>query len=145
VLGDARLTLEDELRRGERQNFDLLALDAFSSDAIPVPLLTREAMAVYLQHLRPNGVLAVHVSNRYLNLKPVIAGLARQFGLESLVISDDPPSEQWWQYGSDWVLLTKDREFLNAREFGDAVEVQEAVPRVVNWSDDYASLAPILK
>ena len=145
VLGDARLSLEDELRRGEVQKFDLLALDAFSSDAIPVHLLTREAVAVYLQHLRPNGILAVHVSNRYLNLKPVVAGLARQFDLESLVISDDPRSEDWWQYGSDWILLTKDKEFLKAREFSDAVEVQDEHARVVEWTDDYASLAPILK
>jgi len=145
VLGDARLSLEDELRRNQSQKFDLLALDAFSSDAIPVHLLTREAMAIYLQHLRPNGILAVHVSNRYLNLKPVVAGLARHFELESLVISDDPPSEDWWQYASDWILLTKDKEFLKAREFGDAIEVQEENARVVEWTDDYASLMPILK
>lgn len=145
VLGDARLSLEEELRHGQKQGFDLLALDAFSSDAIPVHLLTREAVAIYLQHLRPNGILAVHVSNRYLNLKPVVAGLAQEYGLASLIISDDPPSENWWQYGSDWILLTKDRAFLKARDFGNDVEVQEEHPRVVKWTDDYASLAAILK
>ncbi len=145
ILGDARLSLEDELRRGESQQFDLLALDAFSSDAIPVHLLTREAMAIYLQHLKPSGILAVHVSNRYLNLKPVVAGLVRHFALESLIVSDDPPSEQWWQYGSDWILVTKDRKFLKAREFADATEIQEEHPKVVEWTDDYASLAAVVK
>jgi spermidine synthase len=145
VLGDARLTLEDELRRGMVQSFDLLALDAFSSDAIPVHLLTREAMAVYLKHLKPDGVLAVHVSNRYLNLKPVVEGLARHYGLFSVTVSDDPPEEEWWFYGSDWILLTKNQALLETKEIMNSAEVREDHAKAVEWTDDYASLLGILK
>ena len=74
AMGDARLSLEQELKDGHPQNFDVLAVDAFSSDSIPVHLLTKEAMDLYFRHLRPDGILAVHISNRYLNLQPVLEG-----------------------------------------------------------------------
>ena len=80
-MGDARLTLE----RQESQQFDMLAVDAFSSDAIPIHLLTREALALYFHHLKPNGILALHISNRYLDLVPVCAR-----GAEALA------SRRWW-------------------------------------------------
>jgi SAM-dependent methyltransferase len=86
VMGDARLSLEREFAAGGSQQFDLLALDAFSSDAIPVHLLTREAVALYLRHLRPDGMLAVHISNRYLNLEPVVRALAQEFGMGMVTI-----------------------------------------------------------
>ena len=77
ILGDGRLSLERELALNRRQDFDVLAVDAFSSDAVPVHLLTREAMSYYLQHLRqPDGILAFQITNRYLNLRPVVIGLA---------------------------------------------------------------------
>src|SRR5262249_28050591 len=72
AMGDARLSLERELAQGSPENFDVLAVDAFSSDSIPVHLLTREAMLLYFRHLRDDGILAVHISNRYLNLQPVL-------------------------------------------------------------------------
>ena len=145
VVGDARLQLEDEIRRGNPLLFDVLALDAFSSDAVPVHLLTREAMAIYLQHLRPEGVVAVHVSNRYLNLKPVVEGLARDFGLSIVTISDYPSSEKWWLYASDWLLLTKNQSFLSADEIRDAAEPTEQQPSAMEWTDDYASLWRIMR
>ena len=80
VVGDARLALEAELARGPPQRFDVLAIDAFSSDAIPAHLLTREAVAVYLAHLDPGGILAVHITNRYVDLAPVVRGIAAHFG-----------------------------------------------------------------
>ncbi len=89
VVGDARLSLEFE----EPQNFDILVLDAFSGDAIPVHLLTREAMAVYLKHLKPDGILACHISNLHFNLRPVIAGLAGEMQLTYQFVGNAPDPE----------------------------------------------------
>lgn len=147
VPGDARLTLEAELQRGAPQHFDLLALDAFSSDAIPVHLLTREAVAIYLQHLKPDGILAVHISNRHLNLLPVLEALAREFQLHQAVISDDPDAErEWWLYPTTWVLLTRHEALLRADEILNATEIPAAEPaRAVLWTDDHASVLSVLK
>ena len=95
VLGDARLSLEQE----PGQQFDLLVLDAFSSDAIPVHLLTREAFAVYERHLETNGIIAVHVSNVSLNLAPVVAHLARHGNYQFAAIDNLSRSrDRWWVY-----------------------------------------------
>jgi hypothetical protein len=100
ALGDARLSLEHE----SPQQFDLLALDAFSSDAIPVHLLTREAFELYLNHVNPNGVIAVHISNRYLDLQPVLQNVAAHFKLQLAIIDFDEPEavagEVEWLYSS---------------------------------------------
>jgi SAM-dependent methyltransferase len=145
VLGDARLVLEDELARGQPQAFDALVLDAFSSDAIPVHLLTREAMDVYLRHLRPGGVIAVHISNRFLDLQPVVDGLARHFGLHAVIIVDDPPADEWWLYRTTWVLLSRDPALFAEDAISHAMEAREEQPRTVDWTDDHASLFGILK
>ncbi|MBI5382817.1 MAG: fused MFS/spermidine synthase [Opitutae bacterium] len=145
VMGDARLSMETELRRRELQQFDLLALDAFSSDAIPVHLLTREAFAVYLEHLRPGGVIAVHISNRYLDLLPVVHNLAQHFDLGMAAIADDH-EDDWWLYATTWVLLTKNRAWLASDVLKQATEApRENMPAIPLWTDDYASLYPILK
>jgi hypothetical protein len=146
VPGDARLTMEDELRRGERQGFDVLALDAFNSDAIPVHLLTREAFAIYLEHLQPSGVIAVHVSNRHLRLGPVIEGLAQHYGLHQAVIFDNRENNpEWWNYSSLWVLLTRDAKVLQSEAIRQHTERPSANPRVVVWTDDHASVLSILR
>src|SRR5207247_1095260 len=106
ILGDARLALEHD----PPLDLDVLALDAFSSDAIPVHLLTREAFALYLRHLRgADGVVAVHVSNKYLDLKPVVRGLAGALGLRAVLV-DSPASGSVWS--SDWVLVVRDDALL---------------------------------
>lgn len=145
VLGDARLVLEDELARQGSQKFTALVLDAFSSDAIPVHLLTREAMELYLAHLAEGGVIAVHISNRHLKLAPVVEGLARACKLESAVILDDPPDEDWWYYPTTWVLLTRNSALLNERSLSLVTEVRDESDPVIEWSDDHASLFGILK
>ena len=89
ILGDARLSLENELKQGINRKFDLLSVDACSGDAIPVHLLTREAYKIYWQHLRPTGVLAVHVSNRYLSLAPGVALAAAEDGKQAMEINYD--------------------------------------------------------
>ncbi len=146
VPGDARLTMEAELQRGERQRFDLLALDAFSSDAIPVHLLTSEAFALYLAHLNHRGVIAVHISNRYLDLRPVVEAQAKQHGLHFATIEDDPKSEDWWLYGTTWILLSRDEHVLAAEEIQDASDPPpDGTARTVLWTDDFASLLGVLK
>jgi hypothetical protein len=145
VMGDARLSMEQELARGEPQQFDLLALDAFSSDAIPVHLLTREALALYLQHLKPEGLIAVHISNRYLDLRPVLALLADNAGLAMAVIQDDP-SDDWWLYRTTWVLLARDPTALAGEAIADVTDDPRPLePQVGLWTDEYASLFRILR
>ena len=145
IMGDARLSMEREIAAGESQQFDLLALDAFSSDAIPVHLLTREAVALYLKHLRPDGVLAVHISNRYLNLEPVVSALTKEFGLSMATISDDDELD-WWIYSTTWILVTKNKALLATTEIREATDdpPKKARPTVL-WTDDHAALYEILK
>jgi len=140
ALGDARLSLEREAG----QNLDVLALDAFSSDAIPVHLLTSEAIQVYLRHLKPGGVLAVHISNRYLDLAPVVQQAARRLGLEvRQVVNDD--DDDAGVYTSDWMLLSASPAPFEHEPLKSAAQKIEAEPRVRLWTDDYSDLVHILK
>jgi hypothetical protein len=139
ALGDARLALEREARRGQHGDFDILAIDAFSSDSIPVHLLTREAFEVYLDRLADNGVLAIHISNRYVNLRPVVRRLAEEFGLDFTLI-DSTEKVSGSEYSSDWVLLTR-REWLRA--VPAIAQVAEQGPpegRAPLWTDDYSNV-----
>lgn len=146
VIGDARLSLERELARHEPQQFDVLALDAFSSDSIPIHLLTMEAVQLYLQHLKPDGVIAVHTSNRYLNLEPVVENLARHFGLAAAIVSDDPPSTSWWLFRSTWILVTKNKALLSRPSLEAAIfDPEPPTDEIGLWTDDHASLYEILK
>ena len=145
VMGDARLSLERELAAGQPQQFDLLALDAFSSDAIPAHLLTKEAFELYLKHLRPDGVIAVHISNRYLDLEPVVRALVQHFNLNMAVISDDYEAE-WWFYETTWILVTKNKTFLAQPAIEEATDLPSKTPRPpVLWTDDQTSLYEILR
>ena len=142
ALGDARLSLENE----PPQNFDLLVLDAFSSDAIPVHLLTREAFEVYQRHLNTNGVIAVHISNHYLDLEPVVVNLARHFGYKLASIDYEETDEEWWLYSSTWVLLSHNDRIMNSptiRTVASTVNTNRT--RVPLWTDDFASLFQILR
>ena len=140
--GDARLSLENE----PPQHFDLLVLDAFSSDAIPVHLLTREAFEVYERHLNTNGVIAVHISNHYLDLEPVVVNLARHFGYKLASIDFDEADEEWWLYSSTWVLLSRNDRIINSPAIrGAASTVKTNDTRVPLWTDDFASLFQILR
>jgi len=115
-MGDARLSLERELSEGQPQRFHVLVLDAFSGDAIPVHLLTREAVQVYLDHLATpenggeHGALAVHITNRYLDLEPVVLGLANEFHLGHVYISNGDGDAG--QSSSDWIILSKSDDLL---------------------------------
>jgi hypothetical protein len=145
VMGDARLEMERELAQHQSQQFDVLALDAFSSDAIPVHLLTQEAFTTYLQHLKPGGVIAVHISNRYLDLQPIVEKLAQHFDLATATISDDT-DEDWWVYSTTWMLVTKDRALLALPDFQPFSDTPSKNPRPASlWTDDNANLYSILK
>ena len=140
ALGDARLSLERE----PPENFDVLALDAFSSDAIPVHLLTVEAFKTYLRHLKPGGVLAVHISNRYLDLVPVVQQAGRRLSLEVRQVESDDDDETG-VYRSDWMLLSASPAPFEGELLKEAAERIDAVPRVRLWTDDYSDLYRILK
>ena len=146
ALGDARLVMERELRSGASQQFDLLVLDAFAGDAIPVHLLTKEAMAVYLRQLRPGGLIAVHISNRHLDLRPVVEGLAKDAGLHFAAIADFVPKERWWLDNTNWILLSTDRDLLDQPAIRpDAQEATDSSQRTLLWTDDHASLFSVMQ
>lgn len=140
VTGDARVSLANEAP----QDYDVLAIDAFSGDAIPVHLITAEALEVYRRHLKPNGVVAFHISNRYLNLAPVIQQLADHAGLKAAFISSgEMPSRDEWN--SDWVLVTADSALLARDEIVGTRSAIEVPAGLRLWTDDYNSLLPILR
>jgi hypothetical protein len=138
--GDARTSLEREAP----QNFDVLAVDAFSSDAIPLHLLTTEAIALYKKHLAPDGIIAFHVSNQYLNLAPEIAQLAIASHMQSKLI-EAASNDSDGSYRSTWVLLTNGKTFFDRPEIAAADDTVPTTPRLRPWTDNYSSLLPILQ
>lgn len=139
-LGDARLTLESQ----EPQNFDLLAVDAFSGDAIPVHLLTREAVIEYFRHIKVDGILAVHVSNRYLDLLPIVAGIAEDLHKRAIVVDDDG-SEGKDPAANTWVLLSSTPSVFDDQAFNaDWVSPAKLDPKIKPWTDDYSNLLQVM-
>jgi len=140
LMGDARLTMESQ----EPQNFDVIAVDAFSSDAIPVHLLTREAVELYFRHLQPGGILALHISNRYLDLEPVCEGSAQALGKLAMVVDDDGEEAPYFS-SSTWVLLTTNADWFKAASFRDANKHPAVMRKDFRpWTDDYSNLFQIL-
>ena len=141
VIGDGRIMLEKDLNRRINHQFDVLAIDAFSSDSIPIHLLTDECFDVYRHHLKDDGILLFHVSNRFIDLKPVIFATTQARGLSATYIQTltDPSTEK----GSDWILVSNDEvaqhEFIKAAQ--NEYLLPENAPR---WTDDFASLAPVI-
>ena len=138
--GDARLSLQSEAS----QQFDVLAVDAFSGDAIPVHLLTREAFQLYFRHLKPNGVLAVHTSNTYLDLAPVVKLLAADAGYETqLIINEGNPRKLI--DAADWVLVTRNQALLDSIASSVWIEPISVPPNLRVWTDDFNNLFQILR
>jgi hypothetical protein len=142
VLGDARLKLASV----PPGSLDILAIDAFSSDAIPLHLLTDEAIGVYLNALSPRGLLVVHISNRYIELEPVLAAIARHRGLSAMV-RDDNPAVRTFVSPSSWVVLSRDPGQINAlaamRPDAPLTKLKPPAPRL--WTDDHASILPYVR
>lgn len=139
LMGDARLSLE----RQQPQNYNLIAVDAFSSDSIPIHLLTREALQLYFKHLAPEGVLAVHISNRYINLQPVLERGAVALGKTARVYETDDNDDQTC-YGTTWVLLASDPAIFNRDELKVGVRPKPA-PWLKTWTDDYSNIYKLLR
>jgi len=139
AMGDARLSLERE----QPENFDVLAVDAFSSDAIPVHLLTREAMDLYFRHLRPDGILAVHISNHHLDLLPVVAGEARSRARLARVVDTEDDDDRG-VYAATWVLVVALPNDFDNRIRANSNPVFHSRP-IRPWTDDYSNLFQILK
>jgi hypothetical protein len=139
VLGDGRLSIE---REPPDQRFDILVLDAFSGDAIPVHLLTREAFEIYLRHMNPGGIIAVDISNQNLNLEPVVVGLADRFDLQ-MISRETSTDAEGIQFSTQWILLTNNEEFLATPEVQDSAE--EITARPCYWTDDFSNLFTIIR
>jgi spermidine synthase len=160
VPGDARLSLEAQLREAGPQNFDMLIMDAFSSDSVPVHLITLEAMQLYLQHLKPNGVLVVHISNVNLDLGPLVFRLAAEIGTHAVRIRNLPFPRRV-QSSADWMILSRDADYFESFEpvaervrglldvksfaltltYARDVDLSEAPL----WTDDYSDLFSVLR
>lgn len=148
VIGDGRVVLETELRNQGSQGFDILVVDAFSGDAVPVHLLTREAFALYWDHLREDGILAVNITNKHLDLRGVLQAMAREHGKEPVLIQvfEDEEDDSIQEYSSDWFLTTSNLEFLSEEEIvsrkskGDPSSDAEVL-----WADDYSNLLSVLR
>jgi spermidine synthase len=139
VMGDARLQLERE----PDQQFDVLVLDAFSGDSVPIHLLTVEAFAQYFRHLKPNGVLVVHITNRFLDLRPVVKTAAEHFQKDvRLVASENIPDKL--VFASRWALISSDAAFFKDARLSSATRIDDTAG-FKTWKDDYSSIFSILK
>jgi len=144
VLGDARISLEQELAEGHPQNFDVLALDAFSSDSVPMHLLTKEAFDLYLKHLASDGIIAANISNRHIDLLPVFWQLAQFYDLHIVMVNHDGSPNGG--RASDWLLLTRDPALLEIPAIqAHSVDLNEYSTNIQLWTDDYSNLFQILK
>ena len=144
VVGDGRLALEREAPR----QYDVLAMDAFAGDSIPTHLITREAMAAYVKHLKPDGVLVFQATNRFVNLMPVLHNLAQSFGMQAVLISDSPPTVDgpgYWLSSTDQVIVTRNAALLQAPAIREAAQPLQPDPGLPVFTDDYVNLVRILK
>ncbi|MCC6533422.1 MAG: fused MFS/spermidine synthase [Burkholderiales bacterium] len=144
VLGDGRLSMERE----PAQRYDVIAVDAFSGDAIPMHLLTRESLAIYLRHLKPDGVIAFQATNRFVDIAPVVERLAAEHGMTAVMITDYPPSSEgvdYWLSSTDQILVTRNRALLEHEKIRSAAQRLEPRPGFRTWTDDFNNLLTVLK
>jgi spermidine synthase len=126
------------------QNFDVLVLDIFSSDSTPVHLVTKEAFALYLEHLAPDGIIAAHITNLHLDLQPVFWQLAQYYSLS--LVRVNYPGDSNGGYASHWILLTRDPALLEIPAVQEhSVDLNGFSTNIELWTDDYSNLFQILK
>ena len=144
ISGDARLSMESELNGGQPQDFNLLAIDAFSGDAIPVHLLTEEAFQIYLKEMHSDGIIAVHITNTYFDLQPVLKRVAERFKLHYVLLHTD--GDGGVTTYSDWVLLSPDPTILNSLPASTGgIRSAALKPDLALWTDDYSNLFWVLR
>jgi hypothetical protein len=143
ILGDARVSMERELLESGSNEFDVLVLDAFSGDAIPVHLLTEEAFDLYAKHLRSDGILAVHITNQYLDLSDIVRGAANRLGKDAIWVEEEP--ERWYEDDNDWVLIANNPVFMQSSRIRSMQSAwDEDQPRPVRWTDDFSNLFQVI-
>jgi spermidine synthase len=142
VQGDARVRMEEELNQGRPGGFDILVVDAFSSGAIPLHLLTGEAGEIYAQHLKEKGVLVFHITNRFLNLAPVLRGMAHRLGMQAVRVESGPNPAQGVS-AATWMFLTRNEEFLQNPAVREQADGQSS--RELDWTDNFAGLWQALR
>jgi hypothetical protein len=144
VMGDGRLSLEREAPR----RYDVLGIDAFSGDSIPMHLVTREAMALYVRHLAPDGVIVFQATNRYIDLLPVVKRLAAELGMEAVNVSDSPDADsgpEYWYSSTDQIIVTRNRKLLEWPRIAEAAEEIEDRADLPAFTDAHHNLLRILK
>jgi hypothetical protein len=144
VLGDGRLSLAREAG----QQFDLLAIDAFSGDSIPMHLVTREAMEIYLRHIKPGGVIVFQATNRFVDIAPVVERLASAVGLTAVLVSDLPrhsKGAEYWLADTDQIIVTRNRDILSAEPVKTVAQPLPPRPEFRIWTDDFYNLLRVLK
>ena len=144
VLGDGRLSLEREAPR----RYDVLGIDAFAGDSIPMHLVTREAMALYVRHLADDGVIVFQATNRYIDLLPVVRRLASEFGFEAVLVSDAPSfssGAEYWLSSTDQILVTRSRRLLANPALRDAAQPIADRADLKTFTDAHHNLFRILK
>ncbi len=140
IVGDGRTSLAHE----PPQHFDVLVVDAFTGDAIPLHLLTSEALALYRRNLAPGGIIAYHISNQHVDLEPAIALLAQASAMTAVRVNS-PPNEDRGEFKADWALLSDNAAFFAQPEVASAVKPPIFKPGMRLWTDDYSSLLPLLQ
>ena len=140
VEGDARASLAREAP----QYFDVLVVDAFSGDAIPLHLLTTEAVTLYRRHLAPGGILAFHISNQHVNLGPAVALLAKAAGMTARIVSS-PSNDDRGEFSATWALVSNNQQFFNQPEVAAHLSAPKELPGLRLWTDDFSSLVPLLR
>ena len=143
VVGDGRLSLEREPPRG----YDVLGIDAFSGDSIPMHLVTREAMALYVKHLRPDGVIVFQATNRFIDLLPIVKRLAAEFDMEAVNVSDTPAvseGPEYWYSATDQIIVTRNQRLLDSPRFDEAEEIEDRAD-LPTFTDAHHNLLRILK
>ncbi|MDZ7654114.1 MAG: hypothetical protein U5L03_16960 [Burkholderiaceae bacterium] len=148
VMGDGRLSLERELKSPGPRGYDVLGIDAFSGDSIPMHLVTREAMQLYLKHLAPDGVIVFQATNRYIDIMPVVKRHANELGLHAVLVSDIPESSigaNYWLSSTDQILVTRDKALLAHPRISEAATEIKDRADLPTFTDAHHNLFRILK
>jgi spermidine synthase len=144
ILGDARLSLENELTAHGSNNFDVLVMDVFSSDSVPVHLVTKESFDIYLKHLAPDGILAVNISTRYLDLIPVMWQLSKYYSLSMVVIPTEGDGRI--VFPSLWVIMSRSPQEFQVPAIAERVfSLKDYSTNIPLWTDDFNNLFQILR